>query len=223
MADEQQELVTEESPFSYNCGQCNRCCHGKRIPVNPYETARLGRRLALSTTDVLDRFVDDSRSFLRTTEAGACVFLGPSGCTVHADRPLACRLYPLGRIVDADGGVRFVTVQPHPQTDGKYGTSGTVGDYLAGQDIEAFVDAADRYYEVLLRLVNYIGSEDAMEEAPPSEPDESVDRIFVDMDFAAAKTAGNQVMAASIEDRLEMHLQAIHEWLDSVDAGDSGV
>lgn len=30
-------------------------------------------------------------------EAGGCVFLGPSGCTVHPHRPRACRAYPYDR------------------------------------------------------------------------------------------------------------------------------
>jgi hypothetical protein len=60
----------------------------------------------------------------------ACIFLNQQGCGVHPDRPLACRLYPLARWVDADGTECFGHLTPHPKTEGIYGTSATVADYL---------------------------------------------------------------------------------------------
>ena len=64
-----------------------------------------------------------------------CVFLGPRGCTVHPDRPLACRIYPLARWVAPDGDESFGHLEPHPQTAGLYGTRGTVDDYLTSQGL----------------------------------------------------------------------------------------
>ena len=46
------------------------------------------------------------------------LFLGERGCTVHADRPLVCRLYPLGRHIDEHGAESFYHLEPHPQTEG---------------------------------------------------------------------------------------------------------
>jgi Fe-S-cluster containining protein len=37
---------------------------------------------------------------LRHNDDGACIFLGEAGCTVHSDRALVCRLFPLGREVE---------------------------------------------------------------------------------------------------------------------------
>ncbi len=70
---------------------------------------------------------------LRTREDRSCVFLDERGCSVHPDRPLACRLYPLARWVDPDGNESFGHLEPHPQTAGVYGDKGTVADYLAAQ------------------------------------------------------------------------------------------
>jgi len=83
---------------------------------------------------------------LRRKENGSCVFLGPEGCQVHADRPLACRLYPLGRQMDADGNENFATIEGHPQSEGEFTNKGTVADYISGQEAGPFMDAADAYF-----------------------------------------------------------------------------
>ena len=148
------ELVVHarSSPFSYQCRACTRCCYGKRIAVNPYELARLSRNLGITTTELIDRHTVDGGTALATRADSSCVFLGPDGCSVHADRPLVCRLYPLGRIVQADGSEQFVENEPHPETEGVYGRDGTVGAYLESQGVAPFIAAADRYYAVWLTL-----------------------------------------------------------------------
>ena len=88
---------TRDSAFSYACHACSRCCHDKIIHVNPYEVGRLAQNLNLSTTEVLSRYTTANGDNFKQTEQGACVFLTGQGCGVHADRPLVCRLYPLGR------------------------------------------------------------------------------------------------------------------------------
>lgn len=46
------------------------------------------------------------RLTLRTRSGGACVFLGPRGCTLdEATRPLACRLYPFTRLADGSWSI----------------------------------------------------------------------------------------------------------------------
>src|SRR5215203_1022133 len=113
--------------FGYECRRCLRCCHDKRIQVNPYEIARLARRLGTTTTTFSAAFTQQGAgTALDQTEGGACVFLGPEGCTVHPDRPLVCRLYPLGRHRLADGTESFSHLEPHPQTEGRYSRDGTI-------------------------------------------------------------------------------------------------
>jgi Fe-S-cluster containining protein len=70
----------------------------------------------LSTTEFLERNTEAGGTVLRSNENGNCVFLGEHGCTVHPDRPLACRIYPLARWALADGEESFGHLSPHPQT-----------------------------------------------------------------------------------------------------------
>jgi Fe-S-cluster containining protein len=101
--------------FSYEYKRCLRCCTGKRIRVNPYEVFRLARHLGTSTTDFLARYTIEGGTELARTGDERCVLLGESGCSVHPDRPLVCRLYPLGRHVKGGEPDRYVeeAIQAH--------------------------------------------------------------------------------------------------------------
>jgi len=137
------------SPFSYRCTQCSSCCFDKRIQVNPYEIARLARNRGLSTGEFRDRHTHEGALLQR--DDGACVFLGPQGCTVHPDRPLVCRLFPLGRVIDSEGGVRFVRFPDPHAARGEFGEDGVVMDYVTAQGALPFIVAADAYFAFFLR------------------------------------------------------------------------
>ncbi|AHE99440.1 hypothetical protein THITH_15440 [Thioalkalivibrio paradoxus ARh 1] len=142
--------MSRASSFSYRCKACSRCCRDKKIQLNPYELARLALAAELPVVELIERFTVDG-VHLRQQPDGTCVLLGPEGCTVHRHRPLVCRLYPLGRIVNPTGE-RFVRVTPHPRSEGLFGEDGRVSDYLAQQGAPPFMAAADAYYALYLRL-----------------------------------------------------------------------
>lgn len=143
--------MRRDSPFAYHCAACSHCCHHYAIKVNPYEVWRLARRLGLSTTEFQDQHLADG-PILRRRPDGACVFLGAAGCTVHPDRPLVCRLYPLARHLDAAGDETFTELAPHPQSAGSHGGDGTVDDYLQGQGAGPYLEAVDQYLAAFQRL-----------------------------------------------------------------------
>jgi hypothetical protein len=205
-------LYARDSAFSYRCGACSRCCYGRRIQVNPYELARLARALGITTTEVIARFTVDGGTALARRADTACAFLGPTGCTVHADRPLVCRLYPLGRIVQADGSETFVENEPHPETEGIYGDDGTVGSYLKSQSVEPYIAAADRYYAVFTRLMRRgeTGASEASVDLDPS--------VFIDADLAAQTDAarGGEPPPAGLDALVEKHLALIERWADQL-------
>jgi len=90
--------LTRESPFGYSCRACGICCRNKRITLSSYEIVRLACGRKTSTREILDTCTDEGGTALRLDpETGTCVFLADGRCSVHDHRPLACRLYPLGR------------------------------------------------------------------------------------------------------------------------------
>lgn len=146
----QRAETSRVSKFGYVCRRCSLCCRNKRIQINPYEVARLARARGETTREFRERWtLDGQGTTLGQKEDGTCVFLGPQGCEVHADRPLVCRLYPLAHHVLTDGGEYFTTLEGHPQSQGEFTNRGTVADYLAAQEAMPFMDAADAYFRWL--------------------------------------------------------------------------
>lgn len=148
--------MRRESPFSYVCGGCGRCCHGKAIRVGPYEILRLARHLGLSTSEFIARHTTSGGTILKSNGTGDCGFLNDGGCSVHAARPLACRLYPLGMQVSPEGEEHFGQLAPHAQTEGMYGQNGTVGDFLGTQGAVPFIAANQAYEKLYDRMVRML-------------------------------------------------------------------
>lgn len=195
-----------EAAFSYVCQGCGRCCYHKAIRVDPYAVARLADALDTTTGDVLDRYVDPATSTLRQRDGGACVFYD-DGCTVHPGRPLACRLYPLGWSGQTDGTETFHELSPHPQTEGVYGTDGTVAGYLTSQETALYEHASWRYTAVLDRL---------RRAAEVDGPDPGEPPSLMDIDAALAQTGA--APSGRVEARVGWHLDLLHRWLDTAGA-----
>lgn len=154
--------------------------------LNPYEVLRLARNQGLMTTEFIARYTDRAGTRLRQRNDGSCVFLGAAGCGVHPDRPLVCRIYPLGRHISPENEETFSELEPHPQTEGRYGTEGTVGDYLEAQGAEPFLQAADRYLNLFRELADSVAERVERLEAPERE---AVRREFVHPDDDSASPA----------------------------------
>jgi len=222
------EILNRGSSFSYRCNACGRCCFNKRIQTNPYEVLRLARNLGISTGEFTLHYLEKEGPYLGIVETGACVFLSEKGCDVHADRPLACRTYPIGRWVSGGGEETFRELKPHPQTEGVYGRDTTVEHFLKQQGVQSYVEAADRYLALFDRLF------DALQLVLPSDPalthdaqtamftrDESDIPAFMewlDVDRAVERYCTEHGLAVPYENReiINLHILAIDQELDKL-------
>jgi Fe-S-cluster containining protein len=196
------------TPFSYRCTRCNRCCTGKRIQVNPYEIARLARAKGMSTSAARQAFTVDGA--LRQDDADRCIFLGADGCGVHADRPLVCRLFPLGRVVEADGAAHFVTVDKS-WARGDFGEVGVVADYVAAQGAAPFIAAADAYFAWYCRARARLAAGGAM--ADPAETG-AADLLDIDSQLATHCRARGMAEPQDMAARLRLHLAILDGQLE---------
>jgi Fe-S-cluster containining protein len=211
-----QRTAARGEPFTYVCNRCSRCCRDKLIQVNPYEIARLARRVGLSTGAFAERYTEDGAGArLTRRDDGTCPFLGPAGCGVHADRPLVCRIYPLGRHVAADGTESWSHVAPHPQTEGVYGVDGAIGDYIAAQGALPYMQATDEYAAWLRRAWEVVGPEDAATSGGAS----AAELLDMDSVIAAHCARSGAQEPLDIEARKALHLQILAEWLDEIEGG----
>lgn len=97
-----------DDAFAFHCApglDCfGRCCHDVSIVLTPYDVLRLKRAAALPSTEFLEAYtlcLGAGQKFpvlvLKMNDGDkACPFLSEQGCGVYADRPWACRMYPLG-------------------------------------------------------------------------------------------------------------------------------
>lgn len=73
------KVATSDVP----CNGCRQCCYHAGVDLTPDEDT--------SHLDTERRA--DGKLYLRKRADGACVHLGPEGCTVYEHRPAACRAY----------------------------------------------------------------------------------------------------------------------------------
>jgi uncharacterized protein len=163
MPDTTNIALTDSLPLT--CTRSGTCCHGKMVWLNPWELARLAKAKGLTPRVFRDRHCEFGGIRLRFDNppgwkglAACSQYVPECGCSVHAGRPLVCRLYPLGRkrrgkelnyIYQGSGfpcldGCPEVRDLPHL----------TVADYLAGQDATASESAQDEYLELMQRLAD---------------------------------------------------------------------
>jgi Fe-S-cluster containining protein len=147
------EVLAETDPLQLSCGTrgcaSNCCTSGEPIVLNPYEIALICRESNMSYEDLLD-IVDTDRAdgfpLVMLPREPACHFWTKQGCSIYNARPLACRLFPIGRVYDTmqswfvlPGRNLCEGLVPEPAR--------TVADYLKTQDTALQIRMADRWIE----------------------------------------------------------------------------
>ena len=98
-----------EDAFKFSCHpgiSCfNQCCGDVNIFLSPYDVLRMKRRLGMKSEEFLEKRVllpvhkgmktPVVMLRMKEDEAKSCPFLTEGGCGIYADRPWACRIYPL--------------------------------------------------------------------------------------------------------------------------------
>ena len=82
------------------CTREGACCRGHRIPLLPWELARIARHHGVDPRTARERWTEHGVRLAVVPDRGSfrCVFADhPLGCGVHGVRPLPCRLFPLAR------------------------------------------------------------------------------------------------------------------------------
>jgi uncharacterized protein len=213
----QQHETARNEAFGYLCRACSRCCYHKRIQVNPYEIARLARRTGQSAAQLRATSTEDGQgTFLKQKDDGACIFLGAQGCSVHPDRPLVCRLYPLGRRSLADGTEEWIELAPHPQTEGEYSRNGTIGGFIAAQGALPFIAAADGYAQWVRHAAAALESDAAVAADAPD------DLLDMDLAIAAYCAARGKPEPQDVDERRDLHMRILYRYLEQVTGGNDG-
>lgn len=144
----------------FGCSGCGRCCRDLHVPLTLADARRLPASAVawrapheVDMTGEPESFVilpEGRRVMMLARVGGVCVFLRDDRCSVHAQRPAACRLYPFDVSTGRKGGIRRLRVlQPNLCTGDTQGFTNPV--HLAQQhaahraELEAHVAAVQTF------------------------------------------------------------------------------
>ena len=138
-------------PIQLSCGTAgcssNCCANGPHIILNPYEIALICRAAGMSYEDLLDIVETDRVNgfpLVMLPRDPACHFWTETGCRIYEARPLACRLFPLGRVFE--NGHSFIVLPDRNRCSGiDPAPARRLVDYLREQDTETQVRMADAW------------------------------------------------------------------------------
>ena len=147
------------------CTRTGTCCHGKNVNLNPWELACLAKEKKISVHDFRNLYCEFGGIRLRFNgKPGwkglpACSqYKDGFGCSAHLGRPLACRLYPLGRQKEADETTYIYQGSEFPCIEGCTGVVNlpqmSVAEYIKGQAAGKFEIAQDEYLEIMQNIAD---------------------------------------------------------------------
>jgi Fe-S-cluster containining protein len=185
MSDHQQEYRRRAAQAGAGCGPH---CPGNRIPLTPYEAARIADGLGITTGELIRRFMVSGSALLGVKEDGTCVFhREEEGCEVHGDRPLACRSF----VEPTDTPGRFVErARQYREILQAWRKSGLADDAAAGSD--------------------------RMDRSGRSHPAPDLGTWILDVDSLVAERCAERGMPVprDLETRIDIHLAALRAALE---------
>jgi len=151
--------------FNFQCGPevgCfTRCCKDVTIVLTPYDILRLKNRLGLSSEDFIDQYTRPITKsdyglpvfVLRMGEdqEKRCPFVSPDkGCSVYAERPWACRMYPLDTRDGEEEGEEeyFITADPKRCLGLLENQPLTTEEWEKGQGLNVYKDVEELFNQI---------------------------------------------------------------------------
>jgi Fe-S-cluster containining protein len=154
---------TDKLPLT--CSRKGTCCFGKAVFINPFELLYLANAKNITISNFINENCEPGGIQLKFDGSKdkkgqhACsLYVDNFGCSIHTGRPLACRLYPIGRQIQNNKHQYIFEGTTFPcLTDCKEVLNLpqlTVEEYLNGQETELFENAQDGYLEVMQNMAD---------------------------------------------------------------------
>ncbi len=147
-----------EQTFKFNCSpgvSCfTQCCQDVTIVLTPYDILRLKNGAGVPSDEFIDKYTTVVHGEKRLIpmvvlkmdeETKRCPFVSDKGCTVYADRPWPCRMFPLDMNDDGTFGFIADTSRCHGfQEDENW----IIGEWLIEQGIPIYDEVNHLFSEV---------------------------------------------------------------------------
>lgn len=157
--------LNKDSVLPLTCSRSGTCCFGKSVMINPWELLCLSKEKKTTAREFRDLYCEfggirlkfigkpDSKGQLACSQYQENI-----GCSVHLGRPLACRLFPLGRQIQHNEAQYIYQGKEFPcLTDCSEVLELpklSVGEYLKGQAAQSFENAQDAYLDVMQNMAD---------------------------------------------------------------------
>ncbi len=125
------------------------CCRDVNIFLSPYDILRMKKRLGMTSGDFLERYtvslIPEASGFpvillkMEEEHNKTCPFVTPQGCSIYADRPWPCRMFPLDQGNSADA-FRLIADPSFCLGMGEERET-TVGEYLGAQGLSHYAES----------------------------------------------------------------------------------
>lgn len=147
------------------CSRKGTCCHGNQVFLNPWEIAVLAHEKEMTPRAFREQHCNflgvqlrfgGKRGFANLPQCDH--YIENFGCSVHPSRPLACRLFPIGRSIQYEKaqyifqGEQFPCFNACPEVSELPHLS--VAEYIKGQQTALFEKAQDTYLEIMQNLAD---------------------------------------------------------------------
>jgi Fe-S-cluster containining protein len=157
--------LSAQSILPLTCSRSGTCCFGKAVLLNPWELLNLSREKKTTPREFRDLYTDFGGIRLRFDgkqdkkgQNSCSQYIPNFGCSVHLGRPLACRLYPLGRQIQSNKAHYMFEGETFPcLTDCAEVLELpklSVGEYLKGQQAGEFEKAQDEYLTIMQNIAD---------------------------------------------------------------------
>lgn len=156
-----------DDSFVFRCDssmQCfTHCCHDVTIVLTPYDIFRIKQSLDIDSSAFLEKytlspFAKDQKIpaviLKMDPQTKRCPFVTEDGCSIYANRPWACRMYPLGfaepdKPTAEERGFFFLLREDLCQGHAA-GRVVTVRDWISEQGIEEYDMMGASFKELML-------------------------------------------------------------------------
>lgn len=157
--------LTSKSILPLTCSRTGTCCFGKAVMLNPWEIVCFSEEKKITPREFRNLYCEFGGIRLRFDgkpdkkgQKSCSQYVDGFGCSVHEGRPLACRLYPLGRQIQFNKaqyiyeGTTFPCLTDCAEVLNLPKLS--VGNYLKGQKADLFEQSQDEYLVVMQNIAD---------------------------------------------------------------------
>ena len=148
--------MMDKEKFNFKCQMTGNCCYKMEIFLNPFDILQIASALGTSTTETIDRYLlflenrkqGFPRPIFKAAREGFCSFNIDKKCTIHQNRPLSCRLFPLAKKKNI-----IYNTNSDFCLGLKIGEEISLQDYLLQEGAGLYIVEADSYYKLMEKIM----------------------------------------------------------------------